>query len=102
MNERRVLHRGDIFLNKWAGWMTLFVYFRTSGRYCYGVSITNVEGKYAIRNAQYYKEDIMYDAEHFPIVGKVNINEMWISAVFENIPDKNFMKAYTDNGHLIR
>lgn len=97
--EKRTLHRGDIFLNRWAGWMTLFIYFRTSGRYCYGVSITNVEKKHIIKNAQYYKESIVYDTEHFPLVGKININDMWIQAVLAGIPDKSFINEYKENGN---
>ena len=96
--EKRTLHRGDIFLNRWAGWQTLFVYFRTCGRYCYGVSITNVLGKQKVRSSQYYKEDLGYDAEHFPLVGHMNIEQMWIQSVFDKV-DMTMLREYEETGH---
>ena len=97
--EKRTLHRGDIFLNRWAGWQTLFVYFRTSGRFCYGVSITKVFGKYKVESAQYYKEDISYDTEYFPLIGNININDMWLNAVFGGITDMERLSEYDEEGH---
>ena len=103
MTEPRKLKRGQIFLNLWAGWQSLFVYLRTQKDLCYGVGITKVNGKYKVRNVQYYKHDLQNDAEHFPLMGEIDINEMWLSTVLENISlrYKLIYQNYDEMGHMI-
>jgi len=100
MNKKpRILHRGDIFLNKYAGWRTLFVYINTSGRYANGVGFIQFKSKTIIEKAQYYKEDIQYKAESFPLVGHLNVKNMWIQTIMENLTDDSFFTQYDETGH---
>ena len=104
MTEPRKLKRGQIFLNLWAGWQTFFVYFRTSGRYCYGVQIVKVNGKYTVQNSQYYKQDLKNDEEHFPLVGSMDIEAMWLSRVLKRLSVNSYElidKHYDADGHRL-
>lgn len=96
---KHILHRGDIFLNKWAGWLSLFVYIRTAGRLCHGIGMAKFHGKWKISKASYYKQDLEYDAEHFPLVGKINIQKMWTETILYHLSDKNFLDNYLEDGH---
>lgn len=96
--EARVLHIGDVFLNKYAGWRTLFVLTKTSGRFCNGISLVRFYGEDKISEAQYYKESIQYDDEAFPLVGHINIKELWKVAILHSLTTDDFMKEYEDSG----
>lgn len=94
----RTLHRGDIFLNKYAGWRSLFVYINTSGRYANGVSLVRAQDKNIVQKTQYYKEDLRYDIDAFPLVGHINIQQMWENSVMENLTDVSFFADYDTTG----
>lgn len=69
----------DLYQNKYAGYETYFTPLfpvRTGKGESYlngGYEITNVNGKWICRKAQYYNRSLK-DNEDFPVVGKVKIN----------------------------
>lgn len=99
METRRVLKRGQIFLNRWAGWQTIFIYLRSDARNCHGIAITKCKSKYGVRLASYSKSDIQYDAEHFPCIGKMDITNMWINTALCHIITPDVLKEYDETGH---
>ena len=76
METKRELKRGDIFLNLWARWKTIFVYMGTNQGVCYGITFVEFKGKSEVQEAQYYKESLQ-DAERFQLIGHIDLLEMW-------------------------
>ena len=102
MTERRKLKRGMILLNLWAGWQTLFIYFGTSGRMAYGISLTRINGKNRIRKATYYLTSLQ-EEERYPCVGFIDIQAMWERTVADGLTDREIIKKnYGADGHTIR
>ena len=69
----------NIYQNKWAGYETYFMPMypvrtrKGESEKIGGYKIMNVDGKWQCKKAQYYA-DSLKDEEHFPVVGKVNVN----------------------------
>lgn len=70
---------GKLYQNKWAGYETYFTPCfpvrtrKNESDAIGGYEITNVNGKWICRKAQYYNGPLK-DNEDFPVVGKVKIN----------------------------
>lgn len=100
-DNNRVLEKGTIYLNRFAGWRTLFVYEKTSGTLAKGYNITLVYGKNKIEEAIYYKS-ALNDTIKFPAVGKINLQEVMIQAILNSIDKKELLtNEYEKNGHRI-
>ena len=79
MKERRKLHKGDIFQNRYAGHNTFLVYEGQSGQYANVTTLIDLGPKFGwdMRpRAKYYLNDLEYDEEHFPLVGHANFREL--------------------------
>ena len=100
--EKFTIKRGQIFLNRWAGYKTLFVYLNTSGRLANGICFVTVNGKTIIRKGQYYRQDLA-DANYFPKVGFIDIRKMWETALQNGITDNELIDKEYDSitGHTI-
>lgn len=74
--------RRNIYKNLWAGYDCYFVRMADNGRMATGISVHNAYGDWRVKYmTQFYSQDIREDAEHFPIVGKIDIDQSIISAV---------------------
>ncbi len=105
MSEPRRLKRGQMFLNMWSGWQNVFIVLGTNNAFCYGVEVAKVKGKYRVASVKYYLRDLKNDCEHFPLVGEMDVEAMWVGRVLERItPDgrKTINENYEANGHKIR
>ena len=74
------MKKGTIYKNLWAGYESYFVYIEDN-YFTKGIAdviwIGNIDGKWKIdTNAQYIKREIEKDSEHYPIVGKLNPEEI--------------------------
>lgn len=72
--------------NLWAGYPTWFIRTGTSGQYATGIGICDtreVDGKWRVRlnGDMYYAKDLKNDQEHFPIVGRIDIQSILIDAI---------------------
>lgn len=69
----------DLYQNKYAGYETYFTPLfpvrtgKNEPSMIGGYEITNVNGEWICRKAQYYNHSLK-DSENFPVVGKVKIN----------------------------
>ena len=99
-NKKPRFKRGQIFLNRWAGYKNLFVYLNANGQYAYGISIITINGEIKIQKAIYYKHDLS-DTEHFPVVGFIDIRTMWLTALENGLTDTKQIDAEYDTktGH---
>ena len=73
--------RVNIYKNLWAGYDCYFVRMSSNGRVDTGISVHNAYGDWRVKYmSQFYSHDIK-NTEHFPIVGKIDIDQSIISAV---------------------
>lgn len=80
--------RCNIYKNLWAGYDCYFIRMYTNGRMATGIKVYNAYGDWRVAyNSQFYAQD-MKDAEHFPIVGKIDINQSIISAVLATVEEQ--------------
>ena len=100
MKTKRELKRGDIFLNLWAGWKTIFVYLGTNQRVCYGFTLVEFKGKSEVQKAQYYKESLQ-DAERFPLIGHIDLLEMWKQNIHNGTLIGCYNRQYDETGKKI-
>lgn len=98
MSEKRTLKRGDILLNLWAGWQTMFVYLKTSGTLAHGVTLVKFYGKYKIQKASFYRSDLN-DEKNFPLVGHIDVMEMWKTAILNGIVVGFHNNHYDESGY---
>lgn len=104
-NEKRTLHPGDVFLNRYAGWQTILVYIRSSRHkdpLAHCVYIVKVDGKTMVKEGFYYKHDLQYDKEAFPYLGHIDLKEMWKNTILSALTDKSFFDEYDETGHVKR
>lgn len=96
---KRTFKRGEILLNLWAGYKTLFMYLGSNGSMAYGVALTEVDGKNRIRRANYYLSSLA-DRERFPTVGFIDVQGMWEKAFEEALYDiREVNDRYGPDGH---
>lgn len=77
-----------IYKNLWAGYETYFIRMANSGRYAKGIGIAHVEGRWKVEyNAAYYASDLRHDTEHFPIVGRIDLDSLIINGILQNITE---------------
>lgn len=77
------MKRGTILKNLWAGYDCYLIYMgRKNGVYSRMLCVHNANGKWEIRNAEYYTQDLK-DEEHFPVIGGINIEGIILSEVMD-------------------
>ena len=96
----RKLKRGDILLNRYAGWMDYFLYLGSNGRTAYGVSFIKIDGKYKTKQVTYYTSALK-EEDKFPVVGYIDVKSLWENAFLNGITDTRFMENYDETGHKI-
>ena len=79
------MKHGTILRNLWQpSLMSLFVYMGTSGKTAVGlVVIEGDSGVYVDYGNHYFKQDILNDREHFPIVGYIDLETLVKDAVLK-------------------
>jgi len=80
MSGTRTLRKGEVVLNRWAGYKTYFVCLNTVkadryNRMVRGLAITEIDGKKEIRIAEYYFSSLM-DKEHYPTIGFIDTDKI--------------------------
>lgn len=88
------MKKGTIMKNLWAGNEKYIVYrgptwsAKNEAAKSNFYQITNVEGKWRFDDrAQYYNQDFQRDREHFPIVGRVDLEAVVTDAILKAISE---------------
>ena len=83
------MKHGTIVRNMWQpSYKSYFVYMGTSGQYAKGLSVVDtcdgddVHVNYGIH---YYKDHILKDREHYPIVGYIDLKRVVVNTVLEGL-----------------
>lgn len=80
--------RCNIYKNLWAGYDCYFVRMYTNGRMATGIKVHNAYGDWRVEyNARFYAQDVK-DPVHFPVVGKIDIDQSIISAVLATVEEQ--------------
>lgn len=73
--------RVNIYKNLWAGYDMYFVRMSSNGRMDTGISVHNAYGEWRVKYMTQFDSQTVKDASHFPIVGKIDLDQSIISAV---------------------
>lgn len=80
--------RCNIYKNLWAGYDCYFIRMSSNGRMDTGISVHNAYGDWRVKfMTQFYSQDTK-DAVHFPVVGKIDINQSIICAVLAAVEEQ--------------
>ena len=73
-----------VYKNNWAGYETYFIRMGNSGQYAKGIALRNFNGKWKVDfHATFYRSDLRNDREHFPIVGRLNLEKLILEAAWK-------------------
>lgn len=92
------MKKGTIFANLWAGHETYFVYQGAVGGrkrgpdLSWGYKLVFFENKWHLKKASFYTQDLR-DAEHFPVVGHIDIDALLKQSILEAIFSKDNPQA---------
>lgn len=87
-----------IYKNLWAGFPTYFVKVRQDNLYYHGCGIIMIDGKWKYRRRMsFYKREIDRDAEHFPLVGEVNLNDAIRRAIMNAVGVLDSVEYYEED-----
>ena len=80
------MKRGTIVRNLWQPrHESLLVYMGTDGKYANMLWL--LDGKFEGKH-HFYKQDILYDRENFPIVGYVNYEKVMVDAIKQGLTER--------------
>jgi len=74
---KRVLRKGNIYRNLYAGYETYILYLGRSGSYAEAVTAARVNGRWDISTGRRWSlNSLIRDAENFPEVGRVGMDDI--------------------------
>lgn len=83
--SKRKIEKWQIFKNLWAGYECFFVAQYLGPNLIEGYRVHNANKRWEIQKAEFYRQDLEYDAEHFPVVGKCNLNAILKVAIMREL-----------------
>lgn len=76
-----------IYKNLWAAYDCYFILISSNGRMDTGISVHNAYGDWRVKFMTQFHSSKRKDAEHFPLVGQIDLEQSIISGVLAAVEE---------------